>query len=163
MLLRKWDLAGPERFRTVTSSYYRNSRGALLMYDISNRETFESIKMRWSRELQRNASPDTLIILVGNKSDISKSVNEGSVESSRRNDDLEREVSFEEGESLARELGLLFFMECSSKTGEHVEEIVMRLSAAILQQNPGNTLPIQPTIQATLDANRGAQNSCSLL
>jgi GTPase SAR1 family protein len=121
----------------MQKAYYRMFHGALLIYDISRRESFESIKTRWSQELKRHAV-GMLTVLVGTKRDLSER--------------QQREVSFEEGESLARELGLLFFMECSSKTGEHVEEIVMRLSAAILQQNPGNTSTPQTT-----------QNWCSLL
>ncbi|CAL0304719.1 unnamed protein product [Lupinus luteus] len=97
-----WDTAGQERFRAVTSAYYRGAVGALLVYDISRRQTFDSIH-RWLNELHTHSDMNVVIILVGNKSDL-KDV---------------REVSIAEGKALAEEEGL-FFMETSALDSSNV-------------------------------------------
>ncbi|XP_044494941.1 ras-related protein RABA5a-like [Mangifera indica] len=91
-----WDTAGQERFRAVTSAYYRGAVGALLVYDISRRQTFESID-RWLNELHTHSDMNVVTILVGNKSDLRGA----------------REVTTEEGKGLAQQNGL-FFMETSA-------------------------------------------------
>ncbi|XP_073312912.1 ras-related protein RABA5a-like isoform X2 [Primulina huaijiensis] len=90
-----WDTAGQERFRAVTSAYYRGAVGALLVYDISRRQTFESVG-RWLNELH-------ITILVGNKSDLKEG----------------REVKMAEGKSLAESQGL-FFIETSALDSSNV-------------------------------------------
>eukprot|EP01138_Halocafeteria_seosinensis_P005980 gb/GECG01006112.1/.p1 GENE.gb/GECG01006112.1/~~gb/GECG01006112.1/.p1 ORF type:complete len:214 (+),score=26.11 gb/GECG01006112.1/:1-642(+) len=64
-----WDTAGQERYRAITSAYYRGAVGALLVYDISNHETFRNVE-RWLRELRDHADLKIVIMLVGNKSDL---------------------------------------------------------------------------------------------
>ena len=64
-----WDTAGQERYRAITSAYYRGAVGALLVYDISKHSTFENVE-RWLQELRVHAEPNTVIMLVGNKSDL---------------------------------------------------------------------------------------------
>ncbi|KAI4372316.1 hypothetical protein MLD38_010561 [Melastoma candidum] len=64
-----WDTAGQERFRAVTSAYYRGAVGALLVYDISRRQTFESVG-RWLNELHTHSDMNVVTILVGNKTDL---------------------------------------------------------------------------------------------
>lgn len=64
-----WDTAGQERYRAITSAYYRGAVGALLVYDISKQVTFKNVE-RWLAELRENASPNIVIMLVGNKSDL---------------------------------------------------------------------------------------------
>uniref|UniRef100_A0A7S0ZUY4 Uncharacterized protein n=1 Tax=Noctiluca scintillans TaxID=2966 RepID=A0A7S0ZUY4_NOCSC len=64
-----WDTAGQERYRAITGAYYRGSVGALLVYDISKRSTFDSLE-RWLQELRDHADPNIVIMLVGNKSDL---------------------------------------------------------------------------------------------
>ncbi len=100
-----WDTAGQESFRSITRAYYKNSVCALIVYDISNRDSFNSISS-WIEDC-RNQSPKTIfIVLVGNKSDL----------------DDKRKVTFEEGQELAEKNNMLFF-ETSAKTGNNVEEI----------------------------------------
>lgn len=106
-----WDTAGQERFRAVTSAYYRGAVGALIVYDISRRGTFDSIK-RWLEELTTQNDSTIARMLVGNKCDLENI----------------REVSTEEGKSLAEEEGL-FFMETSALDSTNVQtafEIVIR-------------------------------------
>jgi len=64
-----WDTAGQERYRAITSAYYRGAVGALLVYDISKRQTYENVQ-RWLKELRDHADSNIVIMLVGNKSDL---------------------------------------------------------------------------------------------
>ncbi|EXB84505.1 Ras-related protein RABA5c [Morus notabilis] len=106
-----WDTAGQERFRAVTSAYYRGAVGALVVYDISRRTTFDSVK-RWLDELTTHCDTTVARMLVGNKCDLENI----------------RDVSVEEGKSLAEEEGL-FFMETSALESTNVQtafEMVIR-------------------------------------
>ncbi|OVA08673.1 Small GTPase superfamily [Macleaya cordata] len=106
-----WDTAGQERFRAVTSAYYRGAVGALIVYDITRRTTFDSVG-RWLDELNIHSDTTVARMLVGNKSDL------GNI----------RDVSVEEGKSLAEAEGL-FFMETSALDSTNVRtafEMVIR-------------------------------------
>ncbi|EGF83668.1 hypothetical protein BATDEDRAFT_85182 [Batrachochytrium dendrobatidis JAM81] len=98
-----WDTAGQERYRAITSAYYRGAVGALLVYDISQQKTFESVE-RWLKELRDHADASIVIMLVGNKSDL-KSL---------------RAVPTEEAKEFATRNQLLF-METSALDGGNVE------------------------------------------
>ncbi|KAG2688557.1 hypothetical protein I3760_09G101600 [Carya illinoinensis] len=97
-----WDTAGQERFRAVTSAYYRGAVGALVVYDISRRQTFDSIG-RWLNELHTHSDMNVVTILIGNKSDLKDA----------------REVPTAEGKALAEAQGL-FFMETSALDSSNV-------------------------------------------
>ncbi|CAI0440141.1 unnamed protein product [Linum tenue] len=119
-----WDTAGQERFRAVTSAYYRGAVGALVVYDISRRQTFESIG-RWLNELHTHSDMNVVTILVGNKSDLKEA----------------REVTTAEGKALAEAQGL-FFMETSALDSSNVtaafetvvKEIYNILSRKVISQ-----------------------------
>ena len=102
--LQIWDTAGQESFRSITRSYYRGACGALLVYDITRRETFKHLK-QWLDEAQQNSNPDMVIMLIGNKIDL----------------DSRRAVSTKDGEEFAKHHGL-FFMETSAKSAENIEK-----------------------------------------
>eukprot|EP00357_Protocruzia_adherens_P019769 CAMPEP_0115006326 /NCGR_PEP_ID=MMETSP0216-20121206/20431_1 /TAXON_ID=223996 /ORGANISM="Protocruzia adherens, Strain Boccale" /LENGTH=215 /DNA_ID=CAMNT_0002372883 /DNA_START=137 /DNA_END=784 /DNA_ORIENTATION=+ len=102
--LQIWDTAGQESFRSITRSYYRGAAGALLVYDVTRRDTFNHLA-RWLEEARQNGNPNMTIILIGNKCDM----------------DMRRAVSTEEGEQFARENGLIF-LETSAKTAHNVVE-----------------------------------------
>eukprot|EP00928_Gymnodinium_smaydae_P041317 TRINITY_DN27980_c0_g1_i1.p2 TRINITY_DN27980_c0_g1~~TRINITY_DN27980_c0_g1_i1.p2 ORF type:complete len:212 (-),score=47.47 TRINITY_DN27980_c0_g1_i1:56-691(-) len=112
--LQIWDTAGQESFRSITRSYYRGASGALLVYDISRRDTFNHLA-RWLDEARANASPNMAIMLIGNKCDLER-----------------REVSFEEGASFAREHGLVF-RETSAKTAQNVEDCFIQTARKIYE------------------------------
>ena len=100
-----WDTAGQENFRSITRAYYKNSVCALVVYDITKRESFENVQS-WIQDC-RNQSPKTIImILVGNKNDLEN----------------EKDVSFDEGEQFAKNNNMMFY-ETSAKTGKNVNEI----------------------------------------
>lgn len=67
--LQLWDTAGSEAFRAITKTYYKGAHGALLVYDITKKESFENVK-RWLAETKENASKSINIILIGNKKDL---------------------------------------------------------------------------------------------
>ena len=67
--LQIWDTAGQERFRTITSSYYRGAHGIIIVYDITDRESFDNVK-QWLNEIDRYACENVNKLLVGNKSDM---------------------------------------------------------------------------------------------
>ncbi|KAG5459992.1 MAG: GTP-binding protein ypt1, partial [Olpidium bornovanus] len=66
---KKWDTAGQERFRTITSSYYRGAHGIIVVYDVTDNDTFSNVK-QWMQEIDRYASEGVDKLLVGNKSDL---------------------------------------------------------------------------------------------
>ncbi|KAG8933103.1 hypothetical protein FRC03_001335 [Tulasnella sp. 419] len=129
-----WDTAGQERFRTITSSYYRGAQGIILVYDVSNRETFEALP-RWFTELETYVSPDVVKILVGNKVD----------------KEYSRAVSEEEGRNFAERMGTLF-VEASAKSSIGVDNTFKEVVTKIVEKpslwqssQPRNTTTNQTT------------------
>ncbi|KAK1416604.1 hypothetical protein QVD17_32395 [Tagetes erecta] len=115
-----WDTAGQERFGTLTSSYYRGAHGIILVYDVTQRETFTNLSQIWAREVDLySTNPDCVKILVGNKVDR----------------DVERAVTVEEGMALAKEHDCLFY-ECSARTRANVQQCFKELALKILDK-PG--------------------------
>ncbi|CAL5350897.1 unnamed protein product [Camellia sinensis] len=112
-----WDTAGQEKFRTLTSSYYRGAQGIVLVYDVTRRETFTNLSDVWAKEVDLySTNQDCIKMLVGNKVDR----------------ESERLVSREEGISLAKEHGCLF-LECSAKTRENVDQCFAELALKIME------------------------------
>jgi len=131
--LQIWDTAGRERFRTITSSYYRGADGIIMFYDITDRKTFEDTT-KWKQEIEKYSPEDIALILVGTKLDTSDS----------------HQVSYAEGKEIADYWGIPFF-ETSSVTGENVDEAVLKLVECIKErkksdQKAGNTTKGKPQI-----------------
>lgn len=111
--LQIWDTAGQESFRSITRSYYRGAAGALLVYDITRRDTFQHLS-RWLEEAKQHAQPNMVILLIGNKNDL----------------EHKRAVSTEEGRAFAEANGLLF-LETSAKTAYNVEQAFLKTAESI--------------------------------
>ncbi|EKE37169.1 hypothetical protein ENUP19_0040G0021 [Entamoeba nuttalli] len=112
--LRIWDTAGSEKFRCITRGYFRGSVGAIIVYDISNRNTFEHID-EWVQELEKYNPGNHVLMIIGNKCDSSQ-----------------RTVTTDEGKNKAKELNAEFF-ECSAKTGENIEKAFITLTELVLR------------------------------
>lgn len=111
-----WDTAGQEKYHSVTPLYYRGAHTALLVYDISSRESFIRAQL-WLRELEKHSDlGSTVTWLVGNKADL----------------DRDRRVSTQEGEKLARERGL-FFTETSAMSGDQVNDLMASVAHRVYQ------------------------------
>ena len=119
-----WDTAGQERYRSLTKAYYKGAKGALLVYDITRRVTFENID-NWLIDLRTNGDKDILIILIGNKSDLED----------------KREVSKDEAETKAEQYNTAF-LETSAKSGDNITKGFMELIEQIYKANKDNT-PIE--------------------
>lgn len=111
-----WDTAGQEKYHSVTPLYYRGAHAALLVYDISKRETFIRAQL-WLKELEKHYIPgSTVIFLIGNKGDLAS----------------DRQVSVQEGRGLAHEKGLSF-METSALSGDQVNELLLEIAHRVYE------------------------------
>jgi len=114
--LQIWDTAGQERYRSVTRSYYRGAAGALIVYDITNRDSYNHL-INWLADARTLARADISIITVGNKVDQKD----------------KRAVTFLEASRCAQENDILF-LETSALTGEGVEEVFIKVARMILNK-----------------------------
>ena len=115
--LQVWDSAGQERFRNVTKKYFQSTNGLLVVYDITDKESFKKIGF-WLDSIKNYAPENAKYILVGNKCDL----------------DNERKVSFEEGENYAKEKNIKFF-ESSAKENTNVNKLFFYLANEIYQDD----------------------------
>lgn len=111
--LQIWDTAGQERFRTITSSYYRGAHGIIVVYDVTDQESFNNVK-QWLGEIDRYASENVNKLLVGNKCDLT----------------TKKVVDFTTAKEYADQLGIPF-LETSAKNATNVEQAFMTMAAEI--------------------------------
>ncbi|EDL16465.1 RAB6, member RAS oncogene family, isoform CRA_d, partial [Mus musculus] len=111
--LQLWDTAGQERFRSLIPSYIRDSAAAVVVYDITNVNSFQQTT-KWIDDVRTERGSDVIIMLVGNKTDLAD----------------KRQVSIEEGERKAKELNVMF-IETSAKAGYNVKQLFRRVAAAL--------------------------------
>ncbi|CAK9303021.1 unnamed protein product [Gordionus sp. m RMFG-2023] len=136
--LQIWDTAGQERYRTITTAYYRGAMGFILMYDITNEESFNSVQ-DWSTQIKTYSWDNAQVILVGNKCDMED----------------ERIVSTDRGKQLADHLGMEFF-ETSAKENINVKAVFERLVDIIcdkmsesLESDPSSVINASSRIAGT--------------
>ncbi|KAJ3439228.1 rab2a [Anaeramoeba flamelloides] len=127
--LQIWDTAGQETFRSITRSYFRGSMGALLIYDISQRETFNHLNS-WLEDVLKHSSPDIEIMVIGNKNDLTEL----------------RQVEYEEGEKFAKEKGLTF-LETSAKENVNIEESFTKIAENIFNQVESGEIVLNSSIK----------------
>ena len=112
-----WDTAGQERYRSITNAYYKGAKGALLVYDITNKKSFDNLD-KWISDLKINGDEKISIVLLGNKSDL----------------ESQRVISTEEGKDKA-ELFKFAFMETSALNGSNIEKAFDELIKEVYKDN----------------------------
>ena len=121
-----WDTAGQERYRAIGGRFFKDAHGILLVYDVTRKETFDNLE-KWINDIEEMSKDDIKVMLIGNKNDLLD----------------EKQVSDEEGLSLAKEKNFFFF-ETSAKTGENVEnafnELIKETVMDILQEEKKNEI-----------------------
>ena len=145
-----WDTAGQERYKAITSAYYKGAKGAFVVYDITRKNTFETVN-KWVSDISAAADKKITLILIGNKNDLED----------------QRQVTKEMGEEKAKELGLAF-METSACSGENldkafqlmVNEIYKKSKEDIMGEGEENI--VQQGKDITLDKTKGkpAKKKC---
>lgn len=114
--LQIWDTAGQENFRSITRAYYKNSVCAIVVYDITNRQSFMNVQ-DWIDDVRSQSPKTVFIVLVGNKIDLED----------------KRKVTFNEGSKFASKNGLMF-MEASAKTGKGIEDVFKKSATEIAKK-----------------------------
>ncbi|XP_023805388.1 ras-related protein Rab-37 [Oryzias latipes] len=141
--LQIWDTAGQERFRSVTHAYYRDAHALLLLYDITSKSSFDNIRA-WLTEIHEYAQSDVVIMLLGNKADMSS----------------ERAIRRDEGERLAREYSVPF-METSAKTGVNVELAFTAIAKELKQRAIQQPNEAKFQIHQYIEARKEKSGCCS--
>ena len=133
--LQIWDTAGQESFRSIARSYYRDAAGALLVFDVTRRETFVHL-IRWLQETRQHSNAEIIITVVGNKIDLTR----------------HRAVTEEEGRAFAEEAGL-HYIEASAKSAAGVDDAFLRTAERIYNHSDG--LISRPTLSGAGGEMRG--------
>ncbi|CCD26806.1 Rab family GTPase YPT6 NDAI_0I02380 [Naumovozyma dairenensis CBS 421] len=135
--LQLWDTAGQERFRSLIPSYIRDSRVAIVVYDITKKESFDFID-KWINDVKNERGEDNVILcIVGNKNDLTD----------------QRQVSIEEGENKAKQLGANIFMETSTKAGYNVKTLFKRIAKSLPEFQNSTSDPLSGDSKTTSDKN----------
>ena len=143
--IKIWDTAGQERYKAITSAYYKGAKGAFIVYDITRKNTFETVN-KWVSDITAAADKKITLILIGNKNDLED----------------QRQVTKEVGEEKAKELGLAF-METSACSGENLDkafqmminEIYKKYQEDVVGETQEST--VQQGKDITLDKTKGKQ------
>lgn len=125
MKLSLWDTAGQETYKSITRSYFRGASGALLVFDITRRDTFESVTS-WLHDLRQIADDGIVVVLVGNKSDLASA-------SLASNSENRRQVTVAEADEWCRQNKVMKYVETSAKSGDGVERAFLEVAERIFQ------------------------------
>ena len=135
--LQIWDTAGQERFRNIISSYYRGAQGIMLVYDITDLESFQNLNS-WLIEIEKNASKNVYKILVVNKCDM----------------ESDRKVTTEQGKDFADQYGMKFF-ETSAKNATNVNEAFITMTKEVMKNSGKKNPTPQPKPNIDIKAPEG--------
>lgn len=111
-----WDIAGQDRFKVMRGMFFRGAMGSLVTFDLTRRQSFNNAE-NWIKEAKEE-SPDQIFVLIGNKNDL---------------EDL-REISSEEGQTKADELGAISYIETSALTGTNVAEAFKKIGKTLIDK-----------------------------
>ena len=136
-----YDTAGQERFKSISNNYIKKAQGILLMYDITNQNSFNNIK-NWMETIDENLGSKMPIVLIGNKCDLNE----------------ERKISIEMGKNLAEEYGIHFF-ETSCKDNINIEKAFYDVAEQIIEKNKGKKAFNN---KLNLDKKRNKKSECCL-
>ena len=142
-----WDTAGQERFKNIISSYYRGAHGILLIYDVTEKDSFKNLN-NWLIEIEKNANKNVLKVLIGNKTDLED----------------KRVISYNQGEEFADMYGLRY-IETSAKKNMNVREAFETLGREIMEANIDKTIAKQKpnkkiTVSKAQDLNIQKKEGC---
>jgi small GTP-binding protein len=144
--LQIWDTAGQERFRAIARAYFRNAVGGILVFDLTNRQSFDDLNL-WINDLNTLCAANAQVILVGNKADLTD----------------ERQIVEGEAQAFAQRYNLTY-LETSARTGANVAETVVRLATEILRKVKDGqivlTKPSEPTTLTTGQQTEVEQPCC---
>jgi small GTP-binding protein len=116
--LQIWDTAGQERFRSIAKAYFRNAVGVLLVFDITERKTFDDVNM-WLNDVHSLCDPTAFVLLVGNKGDLAS----------------KRVITLAEAEQYAQNHQLIY-LETSAMDGTNVRDAFLRVATQIYKRAP---------------------------
>ncbi|PSN68341.1 ras-domain-containing protein [Corynespora cassiicola Philippines] len=132
MKLSLWDTAGQETYKSITRSYFRGASGALLVFDISRKNTFLSATS-WLHDLRQIAEENIVVVLVGNKSDLANASTVSDADQPHQSEENKRQVTKEEAEEWCKQNGVMQYVETSAKSGEGVERAFLEVAERIYQ------------------------------
>ena len=136
-----WDTAGQERYRSLAPMYYRGAAAAIVVYDITNPDSFTGAKS-WVKELQRRGDPNVVIALAGNKADL----------------ESRRKIEFEEANSYAEENGILH-LETSAKNANNVKALFVEIAKKLPKNPPQPEREAFPLVPTSLHGASSAPDS----
>ncbi|KAM3140905.1 hypothetical protein pb186bvf_006916 [Paramecium bursaria] len=113
--LQLWDTAGQERFRSITKTYYRGALGALIVFDITNKDTFDALN-QWIKDAREFAKPSIQIMVIGNKLD----------------EEQNRAISFKDASDFCKQNDVMY-METSALNGQFVKDAFTKLALRIIE------------------------------
>jgi Ras-related protein Rab-2A len=157
MKLSLWDTAGQETYKSITRSYFRGASGALLVFDISRKNTFLSATS-WLADLRQIAEENIVVVLVGNKSDLASA----STVSGEESADNKRQVSKEEAEEWCKANGVMEYVETSAKSGEGVERAFLEVAERIYQNIEAGRYDLNDRRSGVKGPGGGGGNSAKL-
>nr|CCA15376.1 Rab5 family GTPase putative [Albugo laibachii Nc14] len=132
-----WDTAGQERYRSLAPMYYRGAAAAIVVYDVTNKDSFTGAKS-WVKELQRRGDSNVVIALAGNKADL----------------ETRRAVTLEEARQYAEDNGILH-LETSAKTSANVKNLFVAIATNLPQSNTQSNRDTFPLAQPTASKSKG--------
>lgn len=141
--LQVWDTAGQERFKSMAPMYYRNANAAMLIFDLTQYNTFTAIKA-WVTELKRNVDGQMVLIVIGNKSDLIK----------------DRQIDTEEGRTYATKIGAIYH-ETSVLHNEGIESVFLTIANGLLRLSSNNTENIDNSLRI-YDSTNSQLSNCGM-